>query len=80
VAHSLVKYTAPVWVHVEDGKVTRVVVEDTELTGPLGFVDATTEAMANGWTDEDLRPLTPEVKADLETAEATGWTGWEFGW
>jgi hypothetical protein len=76
----VIKHTVPVWVYVEDGKITRVVGDDEKLSEPLAIVHGPT-ADEGAWTDADERPLTPEEQARYDEAhQATpAWPAWDWG-
>lgn len=77
-----VRHTAPVWVQVDpdSGKVLHVVVEDEHLSEPTGYVTPDVVAAGNGWTEEDVRPLSAPVLEEVQRIEQSGWPAWDFGW
>lgn len=75
-----VRHTIPVWVYVEDGKVTAVHADDGALSDPLGYVSK--EDLDLGWVDEDVRPWRggSAVAEDYAQSSGSDWPGWEWGW
>ena len=80
----VVKHTVPVWVYVEDGKITKVVADDGRLSEPQTAVTGKSVEPEDdrdaSWRDEDEHPITPEQRAEYDRAKAGEWPAWDWGW
>lgn len=80
-----IRHTVPVWVLVgDDGEVDRVIVEDENISAPIGYAGPDAVNAERGWTDEDTVPYQRAPAAVFgEYAEIIAndsWPAWEVGW
>jgi len=73
----VVRHTVPVFVFVDDGRVSKVVVDCESMSAPVSIAEG--KNVESDWTDEDEKPLTDEQSARFEADSEFMWPGWDFG-
>lgn len=69
----------PMWVHVKDGKIVRVVADDNYPKNDEQPVAVVRDA-SEGWSEHDQAALTAEDVAEWFAVRVTDWPAWDFGW